>query len=206
MNRSKRRLTAALPLLVALALAGPARASGAVPDAAALPQPEGTPDPALTAPAPTAGGAAGGGAAEGSPEPPERWGVAKTAGAILLLEGVIAGYSGLAAYHPEPVGLVQVITSPLAAMSSKNVATFAATAGGFAALGLYNAIELRKAGYSRSDRFWRNFAGWHAIGVVAWGADALFGGDEPAAERDRRAALTVGFAGDAPLLLFAGMF
>lgn len=200
MTPSNRRLPAALPILVALTLASPARASDAVPDAARVPQPE-----VSTVPAPPAGGSAAV-AEKASAEPPDRWRGAKVAGLILLGEGIIAGYSALAAYHPEPVGFVQVITSPLLAMNSKNVATFAATAGGFATLGLYNAIELRKPGYSRSDRFWRNFAAWHAIGVAAWAADALFGDDDPAPERARDAALTIGFVGDAPLLVLAGRF
>lgn len=184
----RRRLSAALPLIVVLVLPSLARATEPDGDATIA-----TPDD--VAPERTSKGAA------------ERPSIARTAAALALMEGLVAGWSAAAAYYPEPVGWLQVVASPLACMEApgKNgLVLCGATAAEFAGLGMYNALELRGDGYSRTERFWRNVVAWHAMFASIAITGALLGDDDPTKSRDGRPAVSVAFASDATPLLVVG--
>jgi hypothetical protein len=222
------------PLLVALAVTAPAtaharepaeeRAPGDAPPAITSPSTAHVPDPAeerenvvtegppgdahpaVTAPVPAAADA-----------PPlqehRRKSAARTfakgAGALLLVEGLLAGYSALAAFHPGPVGVVQVITAPLSCNGTPgpNAGRTCLVLGvELVALGLYNAIELRGEGYSRSDRFWRNFLAFHVMFASIPIIDLVLGRGGPEEARSRSApGVGIALAHDgAPILVLSG--
>jgi hypothetical protein len=162
--------------------------------------------PAVTAPLPAAAEA----------PPPQEYGrqsaartFAKGAGALLLVEGLLAGYSALAAFHPGPVGVVQVITAPLSCNGTPgpNAGRTCLVLGvELVALGLYNAIELRGEGYSRSDRFWRNFLAFHVMFASIPIIDLVLGRGGPEEARSRSApGVGIALAHDgAPILVLSG--
>lgn len=117
-----------------------------------------------------------------------------------LLEGLFALYSAWAAASPQGAGWTIVILSPIAAGSgsSENAAAGVGFAAGGAGLGLYNAFELRSSKYSRTERFWRNMAGWHAALGCGLISGWIF---DPS-----KVAIAVAPGPDGPLLLVSGRF
>jgi hypothetical protein len=122
-----------------------------------------------------------------------------------LGEGLILIMSALAADGPQGTGWALVGLSPLAYMNMQPGGTIGFTtigAAGVAAIGLYNALELRGRRYSRGQRFWINMAAWHAWAATLEVAGAII--KEQRASEIPTVALGMGAGG--PMLTVVGRF
>lgn len=187
----RRSLAAALPLAVALTIATPALASGVDADPTSAP-------PAV-------------GVAEPAPRPAGRPSLAEAAAALAYVEPVIAAYSGFVTWQPELAGMIAVGYSPFrcsGANREKGWWSCGADAAGFAAVGLYNALELGRERYSRGERFWRSVVSWNALLAWSLASGALLGRDVPErAPAEGGAAVSLAYAADGtPLVAIAGRF
>ncbi len=98
-----------------------------------------------------------------------------------LMEVLFAGHSWWASANPRGAGWVAVIASPAGVAYDSGAAWTppALAVAGAVGVGLYDAIELTKPGYTKNDRFLRTFAGWNAVALTTVVADWLIGGPRP---------------------------
>lgn len=76
---------------------------------------------------------------------------------FLTSEAIITVNSLIAASYPEEFGVLHILISPLYNSVPNEVQTIRYTAvGGSASIGLYNALELKREEYSKTDIFVRN--------------------------------------------------
>jgi hypothetical protein len=92
-----------------------------------------------------------------------------------LAEGLFVVNSGLASASPEYYGIALTLISPLGMNEKASNITNGVIMGSAVSLGLYNAVELRKDNYSKSDVFARNMYVWHAFAAMVYLSELITG-------------------------------
>tara|TARA_R110002167_G_scaffold84928_2_gene230596 strand:- start:2110 stop:2565 length:456 start_codon:yes stop_codon:yes gene_type:complete len=95
--------------------------------------------------------------------------------AAAIVEGIILINSGLAAASPKGFGWVMTAISPFVLAGDGSTYTNSVGALGFAAIGQYNAQELKNEEYSKSDIFKRNFIAMNALFGLTYITEKLTG-------------------------------
>ena len=75
---------------------------------------------------------------------------------FLEVQAILSMNSLIAANYPEEFGILFTLISPFSGATEKDEVIAFSAVGGAASIGLYNAVELRKSEYSKSDIFKRN--------------------------------------------------